>query len=332
MSGEYDVLVFIGRFQPFHKGHLKVVTQALSEASNLLILCGSANQPRSYRNPWLVPEREQMIRACLSADDQSRVIVQALEDDAYNDKAWVDNVRLVVEKAVGSQKKIGLIGHNKDHSSYYLSLFPQWGSVAVADYQNLSATPIRERFFMAAAVDAEALPEAVVAELTEFMSQEAYADVRGEFEYVAKYQRQWASAPYPPIFVTVDAVVRSGSKVLLIERKAPPGKGLWALPGGFLDPHETLLNACLRELQEETQLRLSTDTINRAKHEVFDAPYRSCRGRTITHAFYFEIEGVPEVIGTDDAEKAVWVELDELDPSQMLEDHYFIIQKMKEGE
>lgn len=60
---EFDFLVFIGRFQPFHKGHAKVLRQALESASQVIILAGSAHQPRSTRNPgscqnakqWCVP-------------------------------------------------------------------------------------------------------------------------------------------------------------------------------------------------------------------------------------------------------------------------------------
>jgi bifunctional NMN adenylyltransferase/nudix hydrolase len=51
MSHPFDALVFIGRFQPFHAGHLAVVQHALSQSDRVLLLCGSARQPRSTRNP-----------------------------------------------------------------------------------------------------------------------------------------------------------------------------------------------------------------------------------------------------------------------------------------
>ena len=80
MSREYDFLVFIGRFQPFHHGHLSVVQQGLAKAEKLIVLLGSAFQPASTRNPWNVEEREQMLRACLPQDDNRRVITAPLMD------------------------------------------------------------------------------------------------------------------------------------------------------------------------------------------------------------------------------------------------------------
>lgn len=131
----------------------------------------------------------------------------------------------------------------------------------------------------------------------------------------------------------MDAVVIQSGHILLIERRASPGKGLWALPGGFVDPGERLQDACLRELREETRLKVPAPVLRGSikRTRVYDDPYRSARGRTITHGFYIELEPnaeLPKVKGGDDAKTARWVPLGELDPQCMFEDHYFVIQDM----
>ena len=105
------------------------------------------------------------------------------------------------------------------------------------------------------------------------------------------------------------------------------------MPGGFVGQHETMLDACLRELREETRLRVPLPVLKGSikAERVFDDPYRSARGRTITQAFYIELEPnstLPKVKGGDDARHAMWVPLASLDPATLFEDHYFIVQEM----
>jgi bifunctional NMN adenylyltransferase/nudix hydrolase len=348
MSYPFDFLVFIGRFQPFHKGHLAVVEAGLQQAGHLIVLCGSSHQPRSTRNPWQWQEREQMLRASLPDSVQSRLLVAPLMDAHYNDEQWVRNVQVTVNGLVATHHRlphktprIGLIGHRKEHSSYYLNLFPQWVSAQVEHYAGINATALRAGFFAAqterdpafAQMALEQLPPAVSEWLQMFSATAACQELRDEQAFVAKYRRAWAAAPYEPSFVTVDAVVVQSGHVLLVERKARPGKGLLALPGGFVDPHERIRDACLRELKEETRIKVPVPVLRGSirRADVFDEPYRSARGRTITHAFYIELEPsseLPKVKGGDDARTAQWVPLGELDPEQMFEDHYFIIQAM----
>ena len=127
-------------------------------------------------------------------------------------------------------------------------------------------------------------------------------------------------------------VVQSGH-ILLVERKARPGKGLFALPGGFVDQGETLINACIRELREETRLKVPEPVLHGSLkgQRVFDDPYRSARGRTITHAFMFDLKpdtSLPKVKGGDDAKSAFWLPLSALQPERLFEDHFHIIRAM----
>lgn len=351
-SKPFEFLVFIGRFQPLHVGHLAVIHQALEQADKVIVLVGSAWQPRSVRNPWTYAEREAMVRACVPEADAVRLLIAPLMDIPYNDEAWVRNVQATVHGLVTAhhgqphrRPRIGLIGHSKDHSSFYLKLFPQWGSLAVDNVDGLSSTTLREQLFGVVEEESgigeewlstqadQVLPQPVREQLRQFSMTKDFLEVREEQAFVANYRKGWEQAPYAPTFVTVDAVVVQSGHVLLVERKARPGKGQLALPGGFLNPQEKLLDACLRELREETRLKVPGPVLKGSikNHQVFDDPHRSARGRTITHAFHIELEPaqeLPKVKGGDDARHALWVPLADLDPVHMFEDHYFIIQEM----
>lgn len=347
MSYEFDFAVFIGRFQPFHAGHLAVVREGLARSETLVVLLGSAWQPQNARNPWSHEERTQMIRRCLTDEENQRVVCLPLMDVPYNDEIWVRNVQTSVNGIVTAHNKtphktprVALIGHEKDHTGFYLRLFPQWQSIAVDNFRQLSATPLREAYFSSEASmalqqwQAEGnLPAEIVNYLAEFSSSDRYQAICDELAFLQKYRQAWAGAPYPPTFVTVDAVVVQSGHVLLVERKAHPGKGLMALPGGFVDPHERLAAASLRELREETRLKVPAPVLQGAlkRQKVYDEPNRSARGRTITHAFYYELqpaENLPKVKGGDDARHAQWVPLADLNPQHLFEDHYFIIQDL----
>jgi bifunctional NMN adenylyltransferase/nudix hydrolase len=176
------------------------------------------------------------------------------------------------------------------------------------------------------------VPSPVVSFLKPFALNAAFSELCSEVDFLKKYKKQWEVAPYPVVFVTTDAVVEQAGHVLLITRKAFPGKGLYALPGGFLDANKdkSLLDGCLRELKEETKIELPSRVLRGSIKDTkaFDAIGRSNRGRTITHAFYFKLENntvLPKVKASDDAESAQWVDISELTPENMYEDHYSII-------
>lgn len=351
MPTAFDFLVFMGRFQPFHNGHLAVLREGLAQSSEVILICGSARQPRSTRNPWTFADVEEMVRGSLSAAEAARVTLAPLVDDPYNEDRWVRSVQRTVRELITRQAgvaaaRIGLLGQSGDGENYYPKRFPQWLPVGVSIDNDVRGTAIREALFgmdaaggpggtayLATAVARKALPDAVRMFLAGYCESDSYKAIREEADFIAKYRSAWARAPYPPVFVTVDGVVIQSGHILLVERRAQPGKGLWALPGGFLRGEETLEGACLRELREETRLKVPAPVLKGSIRErrVFDWPYRSRRGRTITHAFLFELEPsteLPRVRGGDDARRAFWVALADLGPEQMYEDHYFIIQAM----
>lgn len=339
---KFQFTVFIGRFQPFHNGHLHVIQQALSLSEQVIVLCGSAHMPASYRNPWSYAERKAMILSAFSKSDADRLNVLPVMDSPYNEAAWVRSVQKIVAGVVEAlhsiphqPPSIALIGHGKDDTSYYLKMFPQWQSVDADNRKAIHATQIRETYFSgdSEAAYTEHLPKPIRQYLAEFKSKDAYAGIADEFQFVTQYKAAWSHSPYPPVFMTVDAIVIQSGHILLVKRRAKPGKGQLALPGGFVNQTERLQDACLRELREETGLKVPVPVLKGSivKSETFDAPYRSARGRTITLAYLIQLEDsrqLPKVKGGDDAEKAFWLPLAELNPEKMFEDHYFMIQHL----
>jgi len=156
-----------------------------------------------------------------------------------------------------------------------------------------------------------------------------------EWKHIEAYKKAWSVAPYAPTFVTSDAVVVQSGHVLVVRRKHTPGKGLLALPGGFVNQDERVKDAAIRELMEETKIAVPEKVLNGSivTSEVFDEPGRSLRGRTITHAFLFKLNDVaslPRVKGSDDAEKAFWMPIHDAlaQPNLWFEDHLEIIRTM----
>ncbi|MDI5984953.1 bifunctional nicotinamide-nucleotide adenylyltransferase/Nudix hydroxylase [Halomonas sp. M4R5S39] len=340
---DFDCLVFIGRFQPPHLGHLAVIHEALKRARQVIVLAGSAWQARSLRNPWRFDERQRMLRSAFDDEENARLEIVPLLDALYNNDVWVRDVQRKVRDIASHDHarlpRIGLIGASRGQSSYYLALFPQWESVSVPLVEGISASQIRERLFRSAssAEDylstgaAHDLPPGVHEEVRGFCSGDGYRQLIEEQRLLDQYRSAWAQAPYPPIFVTVNAVVVQSGHVLLVRRTAAPGKGLFALPGGFINPHERLLEACLRELRERVRLKVPEPVLKGSLRgqRLFDEPHRSWRGRTLAEAFYFALrpeQQLPQLKPVQGGDHARWVALADLEPESLFEDHFFIIQ------
>ena len=98
--------------------------------------------------------------------------------------------------------------------------------------------------------------------------------------------------------LAVDACVRRGDEILLVQRKFPPSAGSWVLPGGFVDQGERPQDAVLRELKEEANL----DGANPILLMVMGEPERDPRKHIVS--IVYEVEATGEPIGGDDASDA----------------------------
>lgn len=341
----FDLLVFIGRFQPFHNEHKRIIDIALQKSRNVLVLVGSAGKARTIRNPFTFQERVEMIYGAFEENvcDQDRIIIKPLYDKTYNEAAWINQVQHIVKDtaldAVNNfgfrangliNAKIGLIGASKDNTSYYLKMFPQFKSVNVDIQADVHATTIREAYLDEGIVAQGNIPDNVVDFLINFRFTEPFLQLHDELKFVRNYKKQWEAAPYPVKHITVDAVVEQSGHILVVKRRAEPGKGLWALPGGHLEEFETLEDGVIRELREETKIKVPDPVLRGSIHNthMFDDPHRSNIGRVITYAAHIKLAGdtkLPKVKGADDAEKAVWLPIGDLREEDMFDDHFAII-------
>jgi len=348
MAKKVDYCILIGRFQVFHLNHKAIVDTALEQAEKVIILLGSANRPRSIKNPFTKNERQLMIESVYAnTPDSKRLIVSGISDYLYNDQKWALEVQNIVDNLIENDGKdpdevtIGITGNRDDHSSWYLNMFPQWEHITPklleGKIKDIHATDIREILFTKETTDSRKLmqplvPKEIFRYLEEFKNTHEFLQLAGEYGYIKDYKKSWAKAPYPVTFVTVDAVVIQSGHILLIKRRAAPGKGLYAMPGGFLDQNETIEDGMLRELHEETKIKVPVPVLrgNIRARKVYDNVERSMRGRTITNAFLIELPSgeLPRIKGSDDAEKAIWLPISDLKAENMFEDHYDIITNM----
>ena len=200
------------------------------------------------------------------------------------------------------------------------------------------------------------VPASTAAFLEQFMTTDACKLLRREWDFVRAYKAAWSVAPYPPIFVTTDAVLVQSGHVLVVTRGSFPGEGLWALPGGFLDPKERLQTCVVREVMEETGIRLAEgkrgEEITRSMllgsvkdSYQFDHPDRSTRGRTVTTAFTMQLDDtkpLPKVRGMNmplhetggkaivETTRVDWIPISEAlnRTDRWFEDHHSILETM----
>lgn len=332
----YKLAVIIGRHQISHIGHELLKRRALEIADQVIIIIGSAFQARSPKNPFKWEERRDMVLSTLSDSEKERTFCVPIHD-YYNDSLWNAEVKRIVSEY--SDKEVVLVGHKKagDNDTYYLDNFDGWAYLGIESNYKVNAAELRAIYFEAENMDISlsSANDLILLPVRQFLKAWAlrseYRELVKEYEKIKQEKALWNNSPYDVIFSTADAVVTIHNHVLLGKRKFSPGKGLWAIPGGFIEQHESVLHAALRELKEETQIGLMNETLmNDFKSvKVFDHPKRSCRGRFITHAHFFDLTGehFPVIEAADDLQEVAWVPIEKLISMEELlfEDHFHIL-------
>lgn len=366
-----DLTVLIGRFSLFHVGHAELLERALNLSNKVIVVIGSTWQPRTTKNPFTGGERAAVImnwyenwfnaNAPRPGSDLADLEVVFARDYRYNNTKWLAEVQAEVRRAAPDAREVYLTGSERDASTFYLQMLlaqANWKRDFVEENRNvskvLSATALRNLFFrnefegnQITDGNREMLLRAFIphesrAFLERFKETPAYSLLLEEFEVERKKNEAKKALStvrkYPIIEFAADAVVFQTGHILLVQRRAAPGKGLWALPGGHVDEFEWTFDTAVRELYEETKLDVPELALRNSLkfNHFFEHPDRSPgRGRVVSMAYCFELADIvvdgkiklPKVKGSDDAVKAKWFPVGEAInmSDQLFDDHWDII-------
>jgi len=380
MSNLRKLTCYIGRFSLWHNGHAEVALAALRKSKKVLIIIGSTKQPRTTKNPWTVLERAEMISRwydVVRADPSlGELVIETSRDYPYNNNLWLGETQKIIGRHIPANlaEPIWITGSDRDSSTFYLSMFPRPTYELDLIEENekvskfLSATWCREiyigREFNGSMVTEgmfEALLKAFIPRTTlEYLTLFEKSDILAikndpsqglAYQYLTEARRVQkgrqkgvTDIKHPRIDVAVDNMVVQSGHILLVKRKSHPGKGLWALPGGYLEPTEWTIDGSYRELNEETAIKVPPKVIRnsiKADHW-YEHPDRSEINRIITHCFAYELPDfkvngqatLPKVSSAGDpdsgTEKSQWFPIaDVLEMSDvMFDDHHAIVEDM----
>jgi bifunctional NMN adenylyltransferase/nudix hydrolase len=328
--------VFIGRFQPPHLAHEASFRRGLELFETLILVIGSAEVYPNIKNPFGFELRCEMVLAGLEPELKARVKCVPSFDEFEREDLWLEGVRQAVKSVAGSSTNVGLLSYIKDSSGYYQKSFPEWPVFASGVESDLNATDVRVSMLEGRDDWREMVSPGVRAMLEAWMASSEFPRLQREYRAVKAWKLEASKMKYPVIGVAVDSLVGCAGHVLLVERAGTMGKGAWALPGGFLEPTETTKQGAIRELLEETSLKLE---IEPDSSRTFDWPTRSVRGRVISHAFHFSLEPdgsdgePPPVKAADDAARAFWLPLVAALESRgrFHDDHWFMLRWFTQG-
>lgn len=256
-----------------------------------------------------------------------------MRDHLYNENLWIFDLQNKIDELVEEtpDEQIALLGFKSDNSSYYLNLFPRWNYISCPTEHDFHAKQIRELYFTLDASYKQCVPTQVADYLEKFKATDTFRLLKDEFDYLVDYKEQWRGSPFVPIFHTVDCCCIKSGHILLVRRGKSLGKGLLALPGGFLNPEEDIETGAIRELKEETGIKLSKEELKKhiVDQKMFAHPQRSNRGRVITNCFLLDLGSgqLDKVKGMDDADKAFWLPFNDAlnRENEFFEDHFHLV-------
>jgi len=129
--------LLIGRFQPFHLGHLEALRFALSKVDKLWVGLGSSNKPVEKNNPFTAEERKEMILSSIDDSMKKNISIYFIPD-VDNHVKWIEKIDTIVPK-------FDIIFSNDDLTKHlYSKRATQVVSIPFFNRDKLSGTNIRD--------------------------------------------------------------------------------------------------------------------------------------------------------------------------------------------
>lgn len=337
----YNQIAIVGRFSIVHKGHESLFNEAvkrLNMGGTLTVLVGSAGHYNSPKNPLSFEKVREMIYKSEIKNIIKKGIfieVRPVYDFLYTPQAWT----MQVQRAM--RPDCALLGHKKsDGSSDWVDEdFPDTDYIEVPNTTNMDATKLRKAIYESDSLGryVDWVSPKILEQVTKYISAGLFERAKEEYQANRLADQKFKSHPYPEALnsLCADAVVECKGYILLGKRAGVVGRDTWALPGGHKDKGETLLKTALRELEEETKIKVPPRVLEKSivDRNVFDNPGRSeTVDEKITQAFHLILDNepkLPKVRANSDLQEVKWVRLcdvkDMSQRGQIFADHAEII-------
>ena len=303
----------------------------MKENDSFIIIIGSADQERTIRNPLTIEERRKTLEI---ATEGMPVKIDTINDSPYDYDEWIKQLAIKLFKDYSTFENTTIVGM-EGVEEYVKRLNNIVGkgtckSIVFTEQDtniNIHSTKIREN--TDAWFNDLFMPTKVVDYLRSITPD--FVDIIKNINKVADDYAKSCNVKYNTCFMTVDNVVYTADKVLLIRRK---DNGKYAIPGGFAEPCQTMKQNALRELEEETGLT-EKDVVFKKEPILIDAPFRDPRSskkvNLISMVYSWNCKNPDNVKAADDAADAMWVDFKEIEnmkASEFHADHKKIICKV----
>lgn len=348
---------FIGRFQAVHNGHLSIIETIASECDKIIILVGSVNRSRSYKNPFSYSQVEDMLKLGFAdlGIEEDRYSICPLNDTFGDMQEWSDSILNIIYNTssdwgistnaesfdpiiYGAIKDPATCGASKGHSSFYLDYLSNIFHIReMSLFQDLHSTDVRHQLLLQSdlTIKTESIrdmcPDSIASYLLAYSWTAPFSRMKREASFVSDFMAPYRELEFPPWFVTADNVVvktdRDVVSILMITRKGPFGDGLLALPGCYTGERESFIDSAIRELLEKTHL--DAEEIEPLASWMADDPGRCPFARSISQIFIWNYDHFTErtFSAGDDVAKCEFVSIKTLmeDTSRVYLDHMDII-------